>query len=249
MTGADARLIFLLVLAVVAAAKAAPQEAGQTLQTDQDQSQATTLSTEPTSTTTSATTTTTTPPTTTTTPPTTTTTATTTTTTATTATTSPTTTTPSATTATTSATTATTSATTTTTKHYTCRKPGVEYPVGITFEELQEALEMGGVLLIDVRNRTELEATGKLPWSYNLPLPEIYEAVQLDENEFMEKYGFPKPLPEDKNVVLTCRSGRRIRKAGKLLEPLGYCNIRLYFGSFLEWKARGGSIFHVPKSL
>ena len=57
-------------------------------------------------------------------------------------------------------------------------------------------------------------------------MPEIEEAVGLSENAFMERYGFPKPLPEDKNVVLTCRSGRRIRVAWDLLEPYGYCDVR-----------------------
>lgn len=57
-------------------------------------------------------------------------------------------------------------------------------------------------------------------------MPELEEAVQLSENAFMERYGFPKPMPEDDNVVLTCRSGRRVVRAWDLLEPYGYCNVR-----------------------
>ncbi|XP_071527782.1 rhodanese domain-containing protein CG4456-like [Panulirus ornatus] len=123
-----------------------------------------------------------------------------------------------------------------------CRKPGVKYPIGIAYEELRQALEADTVLLIDVRNRWELEETGRLPRSVNLPLPEIEEAIKLSEDEFMRKYGFPKPMPEATNVVLTCRSGRRIQVAWKKLEPLGYCNVRLYFGSYLDWKARNGPL-------
>ncbi|MPC16016.1 putative thiosulfate sulfurtransferase, mitochondrial [Portunus trituberculatus] len=92
-----------------------------------------------------------------------------------------------------------------------------------------------------------LSPPAALPHSH-LPstVPEIEEAVGLSENAFMERYGFPKPLPEDKNVVLTCRSGRRIRVAWDLLEPYGYCDVRLYFGSYLEWKSRGGPLLPVP---
>ena len=61
------------------------------------------------------------------------------------------------------------------------------------------------VLLVDVRNATELEDPGQIPGSVNLPLFEIPEAFLLDDNEFLEKYGFNKPGIEAKNVVLTCR--------------------------------------------
>ena len=61
------------------------------------------------------------------------------------------------------------------------------------------------VLLVDVRNATELENPGQIPGSVNLPLYEIPEAFLLDDSEFLEKYGFNKPETEARNVVLTCR--------------------------------------------
>ena len=61
------------------------------------------------------------------------------------------------------------------------------------------------VLLIDVRNATELENPGQIPGSVNLPLYEIPEAFLMDDSEFQEKYGFNKPETQAKNVVLTCR--------------------------------------------
>ncbi|CAL4152837.1 unnamed protein product [Meganyctiphanes norvegica] len=127
-----------------------------------------------------------------------------------------------------------------------CSRSGVKKPININYDDLRSGLETGDVsLLIDVRNRTELETTCKLPWSVNVPLHEVTEAFALDENSFRERYGFPKPAPEDTNIVLTCRSGRRIQNAWKKLEPLGYCNIKLYSGSWLDWKARGGPLFPV----
>ncbi|ROT78443.1 Heat shock protein 67B2 [Penaeus vannamei] len=130
-----------------------------------------------------------------------------------------------------------------------CRIPGITYPIGIEFEELAERLLNNSVVLIDVRNRWELEETGKLPRSQNVPLPEFKTAFNLSPEEFLKKYGFVKPEPEDDNVVLTCRSGRRILRAWDAIEPLGYCKVRLYFGSYLDWKARSAPLIPVPKSL
>ena len=61
------------------------------------------------------------------------------------------------------------------------------------------------ILLIDVRNATELQKPGKIPGSVHIPLYEIPEAFLLSDEAFKEKYGFNKPLKQDKNVVLTCR--------------------------------------------
>ncbi|XP_037778077.1 uncharacterized protein LOC119574829 [Penaeus monodon] len=134
-------------------------------------------------------------------------------------------------------------------KNASCRIPGITYPIGIEFEELAEGLLNDSVVLIDVRNRWELEETGKLPKSQNVPLPEFETAFNLSPEEFLKKYGFIKPEPEDENVVLTCRSGRRILLAWDAIEPLGYCKVRLYFGSYLDWKARSAPLIPVPGSL
>ncbi|XP_042892773.1 rhodanese domain-containing protein CG4456-like [Penaeus japonicus] len=115
-----------------------------------------------------------------------------------------------------------------------CREPGITYPIGIEFEELAEGLLNNSVVLIDVRNRWELQETGKLPRSQNVPLPEFKSAFALSPEEFLKEYGFVKPEPEDENVVLTCRSGRRILLAWDAIEPFGYCKVRLYFGSYLD---------------
>ena len=61
------------------------------------------------------------------------------------------------------------------------------------------------VVLIDVRNATELENPGQIPGSVNLPLHDIPDSFLLNDGEFLEKYGFNKPKSDAKNVVLTCR--------------------------------------------
>ena len=61
------------------------------------------------------------------------------------------------------------------------------------------------VVLIDVRNATELINPGKIPGSVHIPLYEISQAFQMPRELFQEKFSFEKPNKEDKNVVLTCR--------------------------------------------
>ncbi|KAK4325955.1 hypothetical protein Pmani_003519 [Petrolisthes manimaculis] len=77
---------------------------------------------------------------------------------------------------------------------------------------------------------------------YGELMNQLVHALSLSEHQFLHQYNFPKPRPRDSNVVLTCRSGRRVRVAWNQLEPLGYCNVRLYFGSYLDWKANGGPL-------
>ena len=57
-------------------------------------------------------------------------------------------------------------------------------------------------------------------------VPEIKEAFALEESTFEAKYGFPKP-PKDigDKLVVTCRSGRRVRLAIDELDNLGYSNL------------------------
>lgn len=72
------------------------------------------------------------------------------------------------------------------------------FPVDVSFAALQILLKDNRVILIDVRNTTELEETGKIPGSHNLPLTDIPAAFLLPEAEFQAKYGFPLPAKEAK---------------------------------------------------
>lgn len=53
---------------------------------------------------------------------------------------------------------------------------------------MQELLDDNKVLLIDVRNRTELNDVGQIPGSVCLPLHEVRLAFQLSPEEFEVSY-------------------------------------------------------------
>ena len=97
----------------------------------------------------------------------------------------------------------------------------IVFPKGVSFPALVKLLEdkkfvnfliwisvgkiFFRILLIDVRNASELINPGKIPGSVHLPLYQISEAFQMSGELFKEKYNFEKPQPGDRNVVLTCR--------------------------------------------
>ncbi|KAF0299942.1 Thiosulfate sulfurtransferase/rhodanese-like domain-containing protein 3 [Amphibalanus amphitrite] len=114
------------------------------------------------------------------------------------------------------------------------------YPA-VEFEELLPRVLADDVLLIDVRNRSELLDPGRIPNSLNLPLPELERALAMSPGEFFDRYGFVLPAP-DQEMVLTCRSGRRIQTAAARLIPDGYTNVRLFYDSYKGWVGRGAPV-------
>ena len=121
----------------------------------------------------------------------------------------------------------------------------LEFPGFITFEPLLASLgnqSLIAVRLIDVRTLVELEVDGQIPGSFHIPIADIEEAFRLNPASFFNKYGFTKPSTEDLNVVLTCKSGGRAKFARKLLQKQGYDKLRVYEGSFTDWKAKNGPL-------
>merc|ERR1712126_632678 len=112
----------------------------------------------------------------------------------------------------------------------------------VDFQQLNILLNDGSKVLIDVRNEIEVKEDGKIPGSFILPLPDVTEAFQLEASVFHKKYGVSLPDKLSDGLILTCRSGRRSLIAKGQLEELGFNNIKVYQGSFLDWKAKGGHV-------
>ena len=60
-------------------------------------------------------------------------------------------------------------------------------------QALQQSLERNSILLIDVRNVTELNRVGQIPGSECLPLHQINLGFALTDEQFAFRYGFLKP--------------------------------------------------------
>ncbi|EDW18173.2 rhodanese domain-containing protein CG4456 [Drosophila mojavensis] len=108
-----------------------------------------------------------------------------------------------------------------------------------TYEQVKDVPNHPEIYLIDVRNPEELTATGSIPSSLNVPLPELEAALNSDSEEFEKKYGRAKPA-NDANIIFTCRSGRRAQEAAEIAKTVGFTNLSVYRGSWLEWAEKEG---------
>ncbi|XP_007891142.1 thiosulfate sulfurtransferase/rhodanese-like domain-containing protein 3 isoform X2 [Callorhinchus milii] len=81
----------------------------------------------------------------------------------------------------------------------------------ISYEELKELLE-SHVLLIDVREKSEIEEDGQICGSVNIPLRDLENSLKMDPDTFLEKYKVKMPSTKDK-IVFSCLGGVRSKAA------------------------------------
>jgi rhodanese-related sulfurtransferase len=97
--------------------------------------------------------------------------------------------------------------------------------------------EESGMVLIDVRGEEEIMATGKVsPVAETLPLPYIQQqrVFAMDEQEFLDNFGFEKPRL-DETVIFTCKAGIRSKVACQIAIMEGYADVINYSGGANEW--------------
>lgn len=91
----------------------------------------------------------------------------------------------------------------------------------IDVQEAQHRLEEGA-LLVDVREADEYRQA-RIPGSLLLPL-----------SEFQARYA---ELPQDRPLILQCRSGVRSARATEFLLGRGYRDVANLAGGILAWKS------------
>ncbi|KAI9266085.1 hypothetical protein BY458DRAFT_540380 [Sporodiniella umbellata] len=80
------------------------------------------------------------------------------------------------------------------------------------------------LVVVDVRERKEIERYGKIPGALNIPLsPSLFRSALSDLNK-------------EANIVFHCRSGRRSDDAAIIAESLGYKKCFSLEGGMDEWK-------------
>lgn len=92
-----------------------------------------------------------------------------------------------------------------------------------------------GALLLDIRDSTELEKTGRAEGSHHIP-----RGMLEFRADPASPYHDPQLRP-DRVVVLHCASGGRAALAGKLLKDMGYAEV-YNLGGFRDWKEGGGPV-------
>jgi len=104
----------------------------------------------------------------------------------------------------------------------------------ISGQEAQDLVAKGAVLL-DIRDGTEIAATGKAAGAVHIPRGLL---------EFKADPTSPtadKNLSTDKTIILHCASGGRAALAGKLLKDMGYEKV-YNLGGFKDWAEAGGKV-------
>jgi rhodanese-related sulfurtransferase len=100
-----------------------------------------------------------------------------------------------------------------------------------------QAIEMAakGAVVIDVRDGTEVAASGKAAGCLHIP------RGSLEFKACLESPAAEKSLSRDKAVILYCGSGGRAALAGKLLKDFGYDKV-FNVGGFKDWVEAGGKV-------
>ncbi|WP_120497512.1 rhodanese-like domain-containing protein [Kiloniella sp. EL199] len=100
---------------------------------------------------------------------------------------------------------------------------------------LMEVLGQSNVVVIDVRDAQELEATGVVPGAINISRGML--EFKADPTTPMHQ----KELAREKMIVLYCASGGRSALSGKVLIDMGYENVR-NLGGIKDWVEAGGEV-------
>jgi rhodanese-related sulfurtransferase len=105
----------------------------------------------------------------------------------------------------------------------------------LTPAEAKEMMAKGNVVVVDVRDATEVAQSGKVAGALQI------SRGMLEFRADPELPSHDKNLDPGKAVIVYCASGGRSALAGKLLKDMGYD--RVYnLGGFKDWAESGGAI-------
>ncbi|CAL8248012.1 unnamed protein product [Lota lota] len=104
----------------------------------------------------------------------------------------------------------------------------------VSYDQLKQDLAGRAAVVIDVREPWELREYGAIPGSINVPLAQVDAALQLNPEDFKEKYGADMPQPADK-IIFSCLAGIRSKKALDTATLLGYKDVQHYPGGWQAW--------------
>jgi rhodanese-related sulfurtransferase len=97
----------------------------------------------------------------------------------------------------------------------------------------------GNVLVVDVRDATEVEKSGKVAGAVNVSRGMLEFRADPDTPYHDKNFAKNKP------VILYCASGGRSALAGKVLKDMGYGEV-YNLGAFKDWVESGGAVDKPP---
>lgn len=106
----------------------------------------------------------------------------------------------------------------------------------LSIAEVATQVAGGAVLLVDVRERAELLASGTAKGAIHIPVSLIAMKADSKGPDFDKRF-------EGKTIAVFCASGGRSGMAAQALETLGYSTQNL--GGFSNWVQGGGAVVRV----
>jgi rhodanese-related sulfurtransferase len=105
----------------------------------------------------------------------------------------------------------------------------------VTPAQAREMIAKGNTLVVDVRDGTEVAASGKVAGAVHVSrgLLEFRADPELPSHD--------KNFTKDKTLIVYCASGGRSALAGKLLKDMGYDEV-YNLGAFKDWAESGGAV-------
>ena len=105
----------------------------------------------------------------------------------------------------------------------------------VTPAQAKDMMSRENVIVVDVRDAKEVEASGKVAGAVHIPRGLLEFKADPDSP------ARDPNLDQDKTVILYCGSGGRSALAGKTLKELGYDKV-FNLGAFKDWAESGGPI-------
>jgi len=105
----------------------------------------------------------------------------------------------------------------------------------VTPAQAREMIDKGNTLVVDVRDGTEVQQSGKVKGAVHVSRG-LLEFKADPESPYHDK-NFSK----DKTVILYCASGGRSALSGKVLKEMGYDKV-YNLGAFKDWAEGGGAV-------
>jgi len=104
----------------------------------------------------------------------------------------------------------------------------------ITPADAQAMMAKGDVLIVDVRDAPEVQASGKVAGAKNVSRGMLEFRADAASPYYDPAFG------KDKDVIVYCASGGRSALSGQTLKEMGFA--RVYnLGAFKDWVAAGGA--------
>ncbi|MDW6022536.1 rhodanese-like domain-containing protein [Mesorhizobium sp. BAC0120] len=105
----------------------------------------------------------------------------------------------------------------------------------VTADEARRLISDENALVVDVRDPTEVQASGKVKGALNISRGMLEFRADADT-----PYHNPE-LRKDRPVILYCASGGRSALSGKVLKEMGYERVH-NLGAFKDWAENGGEV-------